>query len=128
MQQGDCFYGKFPKSATIEPHFWFVLTNPDEKGQVIVVNVTTPKSSGDNPAKAQILKKSDCPCLRYDSAIYWKGVGPRLSVHIESAIRAKAFTPHPPLSASKIKEMVAEGEVLCLIPRETLSLLKKAGL
>lgn len=128
MQQGDCIYGKFPKSPTPIPHYWFVLTNPDANGFVVLVNVTTPTGPGLAPSKAQLLKQSDYPTLEYDSVVYWKGAGPRLEQQVQAAVTGGLFELCPSLSVAKIKEMVAEGEVKCLIPIEVLKLLKAAGL
>jgi hypothetical protein len=50
------------------PHLYFVLTEPDEQGDVVIVNITTHAAGKDATV---ILQSGDHPFVRYPSSVYY---------------------------------------------------------
>ena len=85
-KSGDCF--EMPKRGSDTPHLWILLTNPDERGLAVMVNITTKRPNSDC---AVILKKGDHPYITHPSVVFYADAQITDTSLIESAID----TEHP---------------------------------
>lgn len=110
MRQGDAF---IPISDVALRHLWIVITEPSERGRVVIVNVTTRRPGSDDTC---VLQVNDHPFIRHESVIAYQyarltrnavlgdsarrqllqmrqPVSPQLLERIQNGALASAFTP-----------------------------------
>ena len=95
---GACYYGD-PLPAGNNPHYWVVL-NSTEK-HLVMVSLTTPKTPP-LPFSHRVTQ-TDFPCLRYDSDVFWRGLG----VFARETIRR--MRPCASATHGAIRKLIQEG-------------------
>src|SRR5687768_1063159 len=113
MQAGDCFYGALPNSGKV-PHYWIVLADPDGKGNVPLVNFTTPSGS----PKAHLVARTFFPTLDYDSEVAWGFATVKPLGAVEKAVEMGLFKSKTGLTKQELGVLIAGGVSRGLIPRE----------
>lgn len=66
LKLGDTFL--MPETSSGIEHLYIVITEPDEKGNAVCVNVTTPKAFSET---ACVLKKGDHPFITHESVVLY---------------------------------------------------------
>ncbi len=105
LQAGHTYY--FPINPKDNPHLWIILTDPDEDGKVIGVNLTTRDNSIDNTL---ILNVGDHPFVRRPTAVIFSRTR-RIPISVLENLlakgRAKAWDP----CSSELLDRIRAGAV-----------------
>lgn len=83
ISSGDTFY--LPIHSTVIPHLWIILTDPDEKNQVLAVNLTSYEGLKD---MAAILNVGDHPFIRKKTIVKYAAARLVDVTHFENQIQA----------------------------------------
>src|SRR5258708_10421215 len=67
MQAGDTLLITLERTQSI-PHLWVVVTNPDERGQLLIVSITTLRHNVDQTV---VLQRGDHPFVRHQSSVFF---------------------------------------------------------
>lgn len=88
--------GSFLEVLPDRPHLWFVCTQPDEAGDVVILNVTSLKLwTRDRTCE---LQPGDHPFIRHASVVsYGRGRLARL-LSLETSLASGVFRPQPAAS------------------------------
>lgn len=97
---GDVFY--MAKSVGATPHLWVVLTEPDENGEVAMVNITTLRANSDT---AVIIRSNEYYRTTHDSAVHFQDARIVEQENILKAIKGGVCQKCNPCSPALIKKI-----------------------
>lgn len=103
MKPGDTFFG-FDKRG----HLWFVLTEEDANGEVVVANFTTHDLARRRCSlDCLVVASGDHPFLRHESCIFLQGASLTSNARLDRGLTEGVYHPQASLSAgllSRIRE------------------------
>jgi hypothetical protein len=99
--KGLAFWARFEKSL-IHEHLYFVISDKCDDGTVLAVNLTTLRDYSDNSC---ILGENDHPSIKHSSFIMYRKAIAVNGEDIFNNIRAKNFSPAPPVSSKTLKKI-----------------------
>ncbi len=73
-----------PKSADSTPHLWVIITEPDENGDVVIVNVTSWRPDSDETV---IIKTGEHHRITHQSVVFYQDARIAKAALIEKAIQ-----------------------------------------
>lgn len=88
--------------AGIVPHLWIIVTEPDEAGLIVIVNVTTLRNAVD---QTLILQPSDHPFLTHPSVVHFADARIVELKTIEAQAAAGTVQTKQPCSAQLLSEI-----------------------
>jgi len=86
MKAGDSVLMPKPGANQI-PHLWIVITDPNNNGECVIVNITTYKAISDNTV---VLKSGDHPFIKHDSIVEYMDARIVSEQKLEAAIKGGA--------------------------------------
>lgn len=89
MKEGDAFLGAPPGRTK---HLWVVITEPDESGCVVLVNVTTATESKQRLDRSCVLDVGDHPFIKHQSLINYQDALKCRADAIDAAIQSLPTT------------------------------------
>lgn len=104
MRPGDTFLISLERTKSI-PHLWVVVTAPNEKGELVIVSITTLRHDGDQTV---ILQRGDHPFIRHQSTVFF---GDAMIVEVERLhqwIEAGIAQPQPTCTA-ELAKLIQDG-------------------
>jgi len=91
VSAGDTF--KMRKPDDHNPHLWVVVTDPDDDGDVAIVNLTSRKQHSDDTVT---LNRGDHTFIERETVIYYQDARRTKASALTNAVRGGAATVHDP--------------------------------
>jgi len=100
VEAGDTYKLATPTNPT--PHLWIVLTDPDQQGEVAIVNLTTRQPASDATV---ILRPPDHPFVRHDTVVRYEDAQVVPARALDAAVKGGAARRHAALNPLILKRI-----------------------
>lgn len=111
---------KNPSAPQNPPHLYFVITEPDDEGKVLLVNITENEEDRDQSC---VLQPKEHPYIRKESVVNYREAILSDVQKIDIAISMRVATPDVDMSDVLLNKMIQGGKISPFLKKDFKNLL-----
>lgn len=111
---------KNPASPQNPPHLYFAITEPDDNGKVLLVNITENEEGRDQSC---VLNPGEHPFIRKESVVNYREARLADTQKIEEAIQMRIAIPESDISNELLEKLRLGGKVSSFLKKDFKKLL-----